>query len=441
MKISLRNIGLIEKADVDINGITVIAGKNNTGKSTVAKSLYSVFKAFYNIDYKIKFDIKNNINEIVNLIVSSYSDGKKEKIYILEIIENMKNLQDKFEFTYQVTLIENNDNFKSLSDKEKEIWKEYKEKILKIFEIPNNKRKNKILNKYIDAEFKGQINNIHTKQEGCIDIKIRENTIKILSKNNNAIIDKEEISIKQEATYIENSYVLNTLNDIGYFLDDKYHDDDLALKITPHRLIEQTITKIAKILEKLNTKQQYIEPEQGKENISKEIMIKEKFEKLNKIVNGKLIHKGNNIIYQSENGYEFDIKNISSGLKTLIVIKQLLINNRIQEKDTLILDEPEIHLHPEWQLTLAEVIVLLQKEFNLHILLSTHSPYFLKAIEVYSKKHNISDKCKYYLTNDSDKNSIIIDDVTDETYEIYRLLAEPYNKLHEIERENITNEI
>ncbi|MBQ2431200.1 MAG: AAA family ATPase, partial [Campylobacter sp.] len=54
MKISLRNIGLIEKADVDINGITVIAGKNNTGKSTVAKSLYSVFKAFYNIDDKMK---------------------------------------------------------------------------------------------------------------------------------------------------------------------------------------------------------------------------------------------------------------------------------------------------------------------------------------------------------------------------------------------------
>lgn len=439
MKISLRNIGLIEKADVDINGIAVIAGKNNTGKSTVAKSLYSVFKAFYNIDYKIKFDIKNNINEIVNLIVLSYSDGKKEKIYILEIIENMKNLQDKFEFICQVTLIENNDNFKSLSDKEKEIWKEYKEKILKIFEISNDERKNQILNKYIDAEFKGQINNIHTKQEGCIDIKIRENTIKILSQNNNAIIDKEEISIKQEATYIENSYVLNTLNDIGYFLDDKYHDDDLALKITPHRLVERTITKIAKILEKLN--KQYIEPEQGKENISKEIMIKEKFEKLNEIIDGKLIHKGDNIIYQSKNGDEFDVKNISSGLKTLIVIKQLLINNRIQEKDTLILDEPEIHLHPELQLTFAELIVLLQKEFNLHILLSTHSPYFLKAIEVYSKKHNISEKCKYYLTNDSNENSIIIDDVTDETYKIYRLLAEPYNKLHEIERENITNEI
>ena len=60
MRISLRNIGLIEKADVDINGITVIAGKNNTGKSTVAKSLYSVFKAFYNIDDKMeKARIKN----------------------------------------------------------------------------------------------------------------------------------------------------------------------------------------------------------------------------------------------------------------------------------------------------------------------------------------------------------------------------------------------
>ena len=49
------------------------------------------------------------------------------------------------------------------------------------------------------------------------------------------------------------------------------------------------------------------------------------------------------------------------------------------------LDEPEIHLHPAWQVIFAELIVLIQKEFNMHILLNTHSPYFLNAIEIYAE--------------------------------------------------------
>ncbi|WP_276946094.1 AAA family ATPase, partial [Eisenbergiella massiliensis] len=43
MKLSLKNIGKIETASVEINGITVIAGENNTGKSTVGRALFAVF--------------------------------------------------------------------------------------------------------------------------------------------------------------------------------------------------------------------------------------------------------------------------------------------------------------------------------------------------------------------------------------------------------------
>ena len=35
MRLTLKNIGKIENADVKIDGITIIAGENNTGKSTV----------------------------------------------------------------------------------------------------------------------------------------------------------------------------------------------------------------------------------------------------------------------------------------------------------------------------------------------------------------------------------------------------------------------
>lgn len=41
MRFQIRNIGAIGTADIEIDGITIIAGENNVGKSTVGKSLYA----------------------------------------------------------------------------------------------------------------------------------------------------------------------------------------------------------------------------------------------------------------------------------------------------------------------------------------------------------------------------------------------------------------
>ena len=53
MKLKIRNFAKILKADIQINGITIIAGNNNIGKSTVGKILDAVFNATYNIDEKM----------------------------------------------------------------------------------------------------------------------------------------------------------------------------------------------------------------------------------------------------------------------------------------------------------------------------------------------------------------------------------------------------
>ena len=101
----------------------------------------------------------------------------------------------------------------------------------------------------------------------------------------------------------------------------------------------------------------------------------------------------------------------------------------------IILDEPEIHLHPEWQLKFAEIIVLIQKEFNTNILLNTHSPYFLNALEVYSEKYEIEKKCNYYIANEEQGITSIVD-VTNETEKIYVKLAKPLQELENMEYGN-----
>ena len=126
---------------------------------------------------------------------------------------------------------------------------------------------------------------------------------------------------------------------------------------------------------------------------------------------------------------------MSTGLKSFVILRTLLEKGRIDENGVVILDEPEIHLHPEWQLKFAEIIVLIQREFKTNILLNTHSPYFLNAIEVYSEKYGIGDVCNYYLAKEQNGRTKIID-VTDNRELIYAKLARPLQDLENMEYRN-----
>lgn len=61
MKLYLKNIGKIEEAFIEMNGITVIAGENDTGKSTVGRALFAVFNGFTNIQTQIDKEREDSI--------------------------------------------------------------------------------------------------------------------------------------------------------------------------------------------------------------------------------------------------------------------------------------------------------------------------------------------------------------------------------------------
>lgn len=63
MKLRIKNFAKIEDADINIDGITVIAGENNTGKSTVGKIFFSLFNSLSNVDEKI---LEERLKEIEN---------------------------------------------------------------------------------------------------------------------------------------------------------------------------------------------------------------------------------------------------------------------------------------------------------------------------------------------------------------------------------------
>ena len=68
--------------------------------------------------------------------------------------------------------------------------------------------------------------------------------------------------------------------------------------------------------------------------------------------------------------------------------------------DILIIDEPEVNLHPEWQVKFAEILVLIASELNVSLYINTHSPMFIEAITLYSEFYDLLDETNVYLTEE-----------------------------------------
>lgn len=428
MNIKLSNIGKLSKADIEICGITVIAGENNTGKSTVGKTLFSVFNSFFNIEKAVSSARINFLSQDINKIFNEkYTD-----FYLNNSRYIATQLLDKKEFStdYFKELLNSNVEYisfgeDSFDEGRFEVSDEFSKSISEKYEtyknIPEKQIYTTIFNGKIRDEFHMQLcNEFFPNEESEIELTINNKSFNIQISNNKTTAINEIKSLNCEAIYIDNPFILDEL--FTPFRR-QYNSKAYRKECLKRKLLKNNDT---------NT---------DAENALREVLVNQKLEnlftKINSVCDGLMIFEpGKGFVYKNSNTPNgLDIINTSAGLKTFIIIKTLLLNGSLEEKGVLILDEPEIHLHPQWQLLFAEIVVLLQKEFNMHILLNTHSPYFLEAIETYSEFHGISEKCRFYLS-ENDGNIAYISDVTKDTTPIYQKLARPYQILEDIQSKN-----
>jgi len=88
--------------------------------------------------------------------------------------------------------------------------------------------------------------------------------------------------------------------------------------------------------------------------------------------------KINKEIFENSLGKEFDINGLASGEKQLFLrglsLKFLEANNSI-----ILIDEPEISLHPEWQQKIIKVYENIG--INNQLIIATHSPHIVGDIK------------------------------------------------------------
>lgn len=420
MKLKIKNFGLIEEADIDIGKITLIAGNNATGKSTTSKLLYSIIHSksksadeFVNRDYE-KF-LTNKIGKIEKLLINNFNKFENY-FFLVEKLNKIKLEKNK---------IEELNKIKDLISENKEIELEIKDEILGELEtiekvmtqkIDDYEILKRVMKLTMENEFDNQL--LTNFDKGNFKYESGKHGI-YLAMNIDSENQISPIEIDINANYLNNFNI-----DEVYYLETPF-----ILEFSEMISNRTNFDHYSLLLNKL------MQPPKEKSIFEQEINKKYlKIEnKINQIIKGQLYYdnQARGFLFK-ENARVFNVSNIASGIKSISIIQMILGKMELDRYSYLIMDEPEVHLHPEWQLKLAEIIVMLAKELGVHIYINSHSPYFIEAIEVYSKFYKL-EEVNYYLTKKGQNSKFKIERITEEHMEeMYRHLATPYDTINEI---------
>ena len=399
----VKNFGPINEADMHLGKINVVGGYNATGKSTVSKLLYCILKASCNNRQDFAYDsMKGKIASIMGRISDDYiSQRQFRSMDIIELLENYENVKKEY------YLNANKQKFRNV---------EIMDNILSIIEKNDQSLYLSILKNLLKSEFSSRHFTGSFRLNGVMDDEKFDRSLDFANGSNIDFINS-----------FGHCGVMN-IHDVFYL--ESFSIFDLRrglLRFEDYFTRSQYLQKILYDDESMVL----FDDETNKEIISVE-------QKIEDIIEGKLCLDGRKLIFNSNNSQSFGMGNIASGIKQIGVVQLLLSNRKLKEGSVLIIDEPEVNLHPEWQERFAEILVLLAKDLNITLYLNSHSPLFIEAIRTYSEKYELLNDTNFYLTDESDINGKfdIIHISVDDLNIIYSVLGQPYEKLTGISIEN-----
>ncbi|MBN2825222.1 MAG: AAA family ATPase [Campylobacterales bacterium] len=88
----------------------------------------------------------------------------------------------------------------------------------------------------------------------------------------------------------------------------------------------------------------------------------------------------NIVLFKDNNGNEFDIEELSTGEKTLLS-KVLYLYFKDYKDKVILIDEPELSLHPSWQNRVLKIYENFAALNNCQIIIATHSPHIIRSAE------------------------------------------------------------
>ncbi len=270
----------------------------------------------------------------------------------------------------------------------------------------------------------------------------------ILSKDEEIVdLIKDEGYTPELYKYAEDIFLKMTVNDIPSLKLDfnplkiNIIDRDMKIKDVTYvdgpLIINESIPKNLGLEHNDDLKRKMINPKKdSNDNIDAKLKFKhEIFNLIDEIIENQILE------YSSEKRRFFlnvndrvrvPINKSPNGIKTFLILRELLNNGYLNNESILILDEPEILSHPVWQLSLAHIIGRIIKNLGLKVIINTCNIYFLEALEMYSESYNL--KKNFYLGKKITDGYEFVNE-TSSIQNIYNALLDPFEKLDNLRME------
>lgn len=396
MKLIIDRFGIIEKASIDINGLTVICGENDSGKSTIGKMLFSLIKSSQKYEDDLEVGVISEIRLHLIKISSLLSITNSNR----EIYHNIRRLDPEYLIlTKDINIIYDYLERDRIDERIRDSIEQYISNIKSLLDNKPDENKMKIdaLKKAIFSEFgklkgKSSVCLSDSNQNNIIQFNINDSNIRDVHFGKKMDID--------DVTYIESPFIIQFRK--MFYNAITSLDESTSKRAWMREAVSLHLKDLAKKL--INHQPDLIE-------LINDNQLKSLSNEISKIIDGDFSYDEElDDFILNRNGKKISSMNIASGIKAIGLINTLIRGNVINKNTLLILDEPETNLHPKWQNEYAKLLCKFVKN-NIKVITVTHSPYMISALYHYSK--DIDKSMKNFYWANKENGATIFEDNTE----------------------------
>ena len=404
LELKIENFGPIDKATIQVGQFTVFAGPNNTGKTFVAKMLYSILSARDTNYALVFFDTMAHLIK-TELQLFEQSGRAIEERPLSAIRRALQKIDSILRDASPINLIQN--ELDQLRAVQLELMTEIEG---------------------IRGHSQALKNNVKTKEEGASDylsathgtletfIDLLEGRFKNVE---SAIASGWQLRCRQNVSGNFQESALSNLKGNGdsplYFNVQgvgELREGEKAFKFTHNPQIVQNMQsfpetfylesplywKLKSALEsiKLDSRSPFGASLNGVPDYFYDMAVALRrrriehpfagiHESLHKAIGGRIsLSEAGDLEFQ-KNGKSISLSLTSAGVANMGMLALLIERGALERGSFLFIDEPESNLHPAWQVEMAEFLFELARQ-GVNVVVSTHSMTILKWLEVHVKE-------------------------------------------------------